>query len=80
MAIIFSEMVFKLSISVFLHICFHFIAVSPEGSQYSIYWHCCAIFAITREPLKLRPPVSYCKRVFFRAYFEVLGMNLWPQT
>jgi len=64
MGIIFPEKVFNLLISIFLHMCSHFFGVSPEGPQYSIYWHCCAIFAITREPLKVRPPVIYCKKMF----------------
>jgi len=28
-------------------------------------WQCCAIFAITQEPLKLRPPVRYILRKFY---------------
>jgi len=39
-----------------------------QGSQKPISWHCCTIFAITRKPLKLRPPVRYCKKSFFTAH------------
>jgi len=36
--------------------------------QQLVHWPCCAIFAITREPLKWHPPIRYCKKGIVTAH------------
>jgi len=44
-----------------------------QKPQQLIYGYCCAIFAVTREPLYLRSHVRYCKNVVSTSIFWGVG-------